>query len=213
MSTRLDHILLSLASYYVPHLSTIEETRGVDRTHRLAAALSKAGVLVLVANTPLSRHNQLTELIRGWAGDYTALYRLLAAGLPASERHIAAAYADDELPAVVVFAGESTPVMNAIAGYVAPYISRRQTTRIASEAELRGVMGVLLDELDAAGVTMKDRREVARSGMAVLQRLIMSPVRQVTLTGFPREFIGADTCSHPFRTLPELPSARQHVLV
>jgi hypothetical protein len=193
MNARLERILIKLARQHAPHLTPPgwEQTGDVlQRIPTLARQLARYNLLVLMAYLQTGLLGERDSAVQAWVNEYGHLYSLLTRNLFPSLTAINAQYADDKFPPLVVIRGEATPVMNVLAGFVTPYVAARQAQPTGSEVELFGLVGIVLDELEA-GDLPRTRYEALRTEcMAVIQRMLASPVRQITLTPFDRPIIG-----------------------
>lgn len=188
MTTRLEHILSELARIHAPHLPAAA-ARQPDPARFMAQELAGAGVLVMVGEVPEHLLAGREQLVENWMLAYGDLYLLLVKALFPSYTRFAPYYADGHLPAIVVIEGESSPVMRALAGYVAPYIHLRQDESRASVPEVRGLMALVLDELEANDLPQGRYQTLIRGGMESIFRLLELPVRQVALTAFEQEIL------------------------
>lgn len=184
-NTRLDRILTHLARRHVPHLAATNVT-GEARLRLLATGLAKNGVLVLMGVLPDELLVTKEAHINAWVSLYGSLYNLLTATLFPSLMPISATYADNLLPPVVVLEGAGSVVLAVFAGYIVPYVATRQSDAVISEAELRGVMTIVLDELEARDLPAARYNRLCSEGMALLQALLQSPVQTIPLTEFVR---------------------------
>ncbi|QPC83577.1 hypothetical protein G4Y79_04115 [Phototrophicus methaneseepsis] len=205
MTTRIENILSRLAQR---HDSTLlnHPAEGVERLHMLANGLVRQGILVLMGEITQAQAAQQSQIINTWVALYGDLYYALTQALFPSFTHIDAVYADDQLPPVVVITGECVPVIRAIAGYAVPYAAQRQGTK-PSEAELRGIMTYMLDDLEAGDMPRAAYEALAQYGIQSLRQLCQQPVRHIALTDFVRPIFGEQT-PRP-STIPDQPQAEQ----
>jgi hypothetical protein len=188
MNARLERILVKLAKQHAPHLVPPgwEQTNPDQRLGDLARRLASYNVLVMIGHVPPDLVSAKETHIQSWVNEYGHLYSLLAHNLFPSYITISAQYADDQLPAIIVVRGASTPIMHMLAGFIAPYIAARQPQPVGSEAELHGIMALVLDELEADDLPPAQFRRLRLEGAAILRRLLTTPVRQIGLTPFER---------------------------
>jgi hypothetical protein len=184
-NTRLDAILTRLARKHVPYLLN---TPAADesRLRLLAGALAKEGVLVLMGVLPDDLTATKEAHVNAWISTYGSLYVLLAGALFPSLTGVNAVYADNLLPPVIVMEGSCSAVMAVFAGYVVPYIAARQNAATMSEAELRGVMMMVLDELEGRDLPPARYNQVCNDGIAFLRHLLQGKVDTISLTDFAR---------------------------
>lgn len=183
MNARVERILDKLSREHVPTLQQLTPPPRMERWRVLADGLARSGVLVIMG-TPPSRHTN--DHIQGWVGAYSALYYTLAETLFPSFTHFRAVYADREQPPVIVLHGQCAPVMQVIGGYVSPFVAIRQHDHLVSEAELRGVMTFILDELEAQDIPRNQYERLWKTGVVHLRNLLAVDVQQYSLTSFAR---------------------------
>jgi hypothetical protein len=200
MTTRIENVLTRLAQRHAPALLR-QAGDGAARLRALANGLSKEGVLVLMGEAA----QQQNQHINAWIALYGDLYYLLAQALFPSFTKVDAVYADDQLPPMVVITGECVPVIRVMAGYIAPYVALRHGT-VPSEAELRGVMTYILEDLEAGDMARPAYEALAQKGMQSLRQLCQQPVRQIALTDFARPVFGDQT---PPTTIPDSPQVAE----
>src|SRR5690606_6338605 len=99
-----------------------------------------------------------------WVNGYWQFYYLLARTLFPSHIYFSAHYTDEKWPLVIYMQGAANPVIQRMAGYIVPYIVQRQTEKIVSQAELIGVMELVLDELEATGLPDESYKQLRDEG-------------------------------------------------
>ncbi len=205
MTTRLERILTRLARQHAPHLLLPPSAESdAKRLAVLARKLANANVLVMMGYLPAPLLPSRVTHVQRWVDLYGQLYDLLARNLFPSFTEVAAQYADDKLPAIVVIQGAATPVIGVMAGFVTPYIATRQSHPMTSEAELLGLMGILLDELEAGDLPRARYEALRAEGVSVVRDLLACPVRQIGVTLFDRPIFGkASPLTAPPDKLPE----------
>lgn len=147
----------------------------VGRLPDLATALAEYNLLVLAGD--IDAEDQIT----GWVEGYVRLYDTLCQALFPSYATIQAYYADDGQPPVVVLNGEAAPVLMMLAGYIAPFVVSRRGVNV-SDFELRGLIDLVLDDLEAHDLERGELRRLRDEAIDRLRQLLASPVRQLHLT-------------------------------
>lgn len=211
MTNRLERIVMRLAKKHAPHLLPPPPAESdAKRVAALARKLANHNVLVMMGYLPAPLLPAREAHVQRWVDLYGQLYDLLARSLFPSFTEVTAQYADVKLPVVVVIQGASTPVISVLAGFVTPYIATRQSHPTVSEAELLGLMGIVLDELEARDLRRARYDALRAEGVEVIRSLLACPVRQVGVTAFDRPVFGrANPLSAPPDKLPEQGRARQ----
>jgi len=205
MDQRLEQLLLALAQQYAPPLAQAWERKS-DLATRLPAwarALADYNILVIMGDFPASLQTLGQDVnghIQAWVNGYGQFYHLLARALFPSYAHLSAHYTDDKWPVVIYMQGAATPVIQRMAGYVSPYIVQRQLDAIVYEAELLGVMDLILDELEAGSLPREAYKALRTEGIAILKQLLAAHMRQLSLTEFDRAIF---TDSQRIIPLPE----------
>jgi len=192
MLARLERILLKLAQQHAPHLVTPNWAGSVDPTlhiQEMARKLAAYNILVLVGDTSSIAPAEQDNAVRDWIKEVGKFYNLLAHGLFPSISKISAYYADDNIPPVVVINGQATPVITSMAGFVNPYLAVRGPQRVISELELRGLMNIVLDELEAEDLPRAAYNQLQEGGANILKKLLESRVRHVSVTTFDRPIL------------------------
>jgi hypothetical protein len=191
MDERLEQLLLALAGQYAPQLLQTWDRRG-DLATRLplwARQLANYNILVIMGDFPYSLQTlgqDVNAHIQTWVNGYGQFYHLLARALFPSYVHLSAHYTDDKWPMVIYMQGAATPVIQRMAGYVSPYIVQRQLDAMVYEAELLGVMDLVLDELEAGNLPREVYKALRSEGIAILKQMLEAQIRQLPLTEFDR---------------------------
>ena len=182
MSIRIERVLTKLAHQHAFHLlHTLPEDN--TRLQVLADGLARHGVLVVTADMP----DQNTDaIVNKWVSMYGSLYTLIIGRLFPSFRDLRATYADNQHPPVVVIQGEVKAVMEALGGYIVPFVALKQHDKLISEAELRGVMAIILDALDGQSINRDIYDQMVRDGIIILHDMLQLPIKHVALTSFAR---------------------------
>lgn len=182
---RLDQLITALARDHAPHLLS-QAIPPATRNQELAAGLAKNGVLVLVGQPLEYARIDYNTLIQQWFNPYATLYHLLTDALFQTLTTMKAAAYPDALPLMVVIEGDAIFVIRALAGYIVPYLAARQGEKLISEAELRGVMTMLLDDLEGNDLPSAKYDRLCSEGISLLRTLRTLPLYHVALTSFKR---------------------------
>ncbi|MFN8375329.1 MAG: hypothetical protein U0694_20930 [Anaerolineae bacterium] len=194
MDARLERIILSLVKQYTPQLLGTSVSLGStpeERTERMCRRLANDGVLLLVCEVVGMAGSPALVQTQNWVSGVARVYSLLARRLFPSYARLDMQYIDSDMPAVVIAIGECNILMQKMAGFVLPYLAARQM-QVVSEAELRGLIDILLEELEAGDLPRAEYQALRAELVTLLQRLISSPVRLLVLRTFDRPiFFGA----------------------
>jgi hypothetical protein len=101
--------------------------------------------------------------------------------------------------------GTATPVIQRIAGFVAPYIVQRQFSPKVSEVELRGLMDLILDELEAGNLDRETYKQLRNDTVEILKHILATPVHQLAVTNFDREIFTDSQRLVPVKVEPPQP--------
>lgn len=195
---RLHHALTGAARRYAPALDLSIQRTAAD----LADALAIEGTLILISTLPADPSRDAAALYKTWADLHTRLITTLAGVLFPSYTRTAAFYADQAFPPIVVITGQPLPVIHMIGGYVTPFTAaRRAAGRTASAVELRGLIDVVLDELEAGDLPRDEYRRLRDEAASIVQAILSSPIQPLTLTR-PLAALFGETPS------PDLPPAQ-----
>jgi hypothetical protein len=208
MTARIERILHKLALQHAPHLTPPNwEHQGdpIERIQTLARRLASYNIVTLVGDLPPELERMKELHIQDWLRGYGQMYALLAQGLFPSYTRLNAYYADDHLPPVAVLQGEAIPVMVALAGFIAPYVAARQTDKNVSDLELRGLMDIVLEELEGRDLPRHVYEGVRETGVTILRGMLRSTVRHISLTAFDKPIL--DTIQPPLQLPREMRSA------
>jgi hypothetical protein len=221
---RLEQLLIGIAQQNAPQALMTWNRQGNEQQQlaSLARQLANYNLLVILGDFPQSLQTLTQDIgtqIQGWVDAYGQMYHLLAGELFPSFVQLSAHYADDKWPVLIYMKGAATPVIRQLAGYVSPFIVRRQLDPVVSEVELLGIMDLILDELEASTLPLDRFKRVRGEGIAILKRLLASPIRQLPLTDFDqviftdsqRIILPAPPPAKPPEppSLPELPDDNQ----
>ena len=217
-TTRLEAILKMLVVQETGSLELPANTFN-DRVEQFAVRLTDEGVIVMVGDLHPSLRGQRNEHLQKWVNAYAELYYLLNFGLFDTTDEPTAYVADNKYPLVVVFKARTLVVIRVLTGLVIPYIALRQTDNQTSRAELRGMIEMILEELEAGNLPYEKYKHIRERGILLLDSLLQSQIRQVSLTRFSRQFlidtgVTQTTIQETARpdTLPELPKQKPNTI-
>ena len=191
MTARLERILYKVSQQHAPVLTPPgwnQTGDPINRIQKLARALAGYNITILVGELAPELLHQKDRYVQDWVRQYAQMYNLLAQGLFPSFGKINAQYADDRLPPVIVFYGEATPIIGVLSGYITPYVAVRHGAT-ASDLELRGLMTVILDELEAGDLPRAVYDAMLAQGVVILKQMLKTTVRHVSLTLFDKPII------------------------
>ncbi|MBZ0283921.1 MAG: hypothetical protein K8L97_24495 [Anaerolineae bacterium] len=210
MDKRVEEILVMLAQRYAPQVLQTWDRSGdyTDRIPRLARALANYHILVIMGDFPYSLQNanrDVNTLINDWVNMFGEFYGLLARRLFPSYLNVRAHYVDDKWPVLIYIKGDAAPITQMIAGYLVPYIEARQMSPLVSEAEIIGLMDLILEELDGS-ILRDEYRTVRAEGVNIIRKMLAAQIRQLSLTEFDRSIFTDSQRIIPVRVpAPPLP--------
>ncbi len=178
MNKRLDGILSTITQQYAYHLLQSAPTDD-SRLGYLADGLANNGFLVMVADVPV---NNFDFLCRTWIDSYNRLYGVISSNLFPLFTAVNLGTADAMRPPVIVMQGEAPAVIQVLAGYIVPYVAMRQKTNTISDAEIRGLMTYILDDLEADELDRGQYDAISRECTQIIRQLITLPIQQYSLT-------------------------------
>ena len=190
MISRIELILRQLAKQHAPHLLA----QAPHNVRSLASGLARHGVLVIYFTLQSKSDEEHEQHINNRVSAYANLYTLMTEALFPTFTHISAFDADREEPPVVILQARSAPVTQVFADVLVPFVAVSQDKRLVSDAELRGVMTVMLEELEGQDLPLAQYNAVLREGMLWIRQLLAMPGKQYSLTPFHNS---------AFRGLPE----------
>ncbi len=203
MKERLERTLIDLARRHAPQLAPVQWSRAGDYGRplpELARLLAAHGALPLLGDVPVPYTNEASVHLKLWVDTYTRIYTVLTGALFPSFSQCSAHYADNEWPPLVVVVGSASPVLSAIGDYVAPFVAVRQGGQPVSEAELRGLVDLVLDALEAADLPREQHTRLRSELVGHVKDLLALHVRQMPLTPPAPDLFGM---SAPPPTLPD----------
>lgn len=182
-NARLDGVLSRIAAQYAPDLLQNAPT-DENRVSYLCNNLVNYGLLLIAADMPENGYELLT---RSWMDNYRHLYQAFTSILfPLTGGNVYITLVDRLRPPIVLLQAESIAVIQMLAGYVVPYVSMRHETGEASDAEIRGLMAYILDDLEAADIERDKYHKLTQQGTTIIRQLISLPVQQYSLTKMKR---------------------------
>lgn len=182
MNVRLDGILSTLAQRYAYHLLRNAPTDDT-RLGYLADGLANSGFLIMVADVPA---NNFDFMLKAWLDSYQHLYHVISSNLFPLFTSVNLGTADAMRPPVIVMQGETAAVIQVLAGYIVPYVAMRQKTQTLSDAEIRGLMTYILDDLEADEIERAQYDAIWRQCTQIIRQLITLPIQQYSLTTMKR---------------------------
>lgn len=216
--TRLETVLKMLVKQVTGRLDVPEESFN-DRVEQLALRLAGEGVIVLVGDLHPDNRGRRDQHLQKWVNAYAELYYLLNVGLFDITDEPTAYVADNKYPLIVVFEARTLVVIRVLTGLIIPYIALRQADGKTSRAELRGMIEMMLEELEASTLPYEKYTHIRDRGINLLDTLLKSEIRQVSLTNFSRQFLidmgtSQTTVEDTPRpdSLPELPTQKPNTM-
>lgn len=207
-SARLERALIAVARRYAPALVPSTWANPGDYPYGLtdlARRLAAEGALVIGAEARPDVPDAAL-VYRDWADVYSSLYTRLCMGLFPSFTKVAAFYVDQAQPPIAVIQGDCAPVIAALGGFIAPYAAMRAGTR-PSDMELRGILDMILDALEATDLIREDYIRLRDDCAAAVRRLLALPVRQIVITPAVRAILGETPSPDVPPTVREMPAS------
>ncbi|MDZ4767870.1 MAG: hypothetical protein SGJ24_01990 [Chloroflexota bacterium] len=188
-SARLERALVAAARRYAPTLIPPGQIHpgDVGDLSDLARRLADEGALVLAAQTDAP---DPAAVYKAWGEAYTALHTRLCEALFPSFGGVSAVYIDQADPPIAALSGMCAPALGAIGAYIAPYAAARVGVR-PSDIEVRGVIEMLLDALEAGDLARDEYARLREDCAALLRRLLDLPIRSFAVTPPARAIVGA----------------------
>ncbi|MCC6614283.1 MAG: hypothetical protein IT320_12450 [Anaerolineae bacterium] len=210
MKERLERTLIAIAGRYAKPLVPAGWKQPGDYPRplpELAQTLASYNVLVVVGDLPVPYTGEPALHIKLWVDTYERLYRTLAKALFPSLAECSSYYADQEWPPIIILHGAATPLIETLAGYVAPFVVMRQGNARVSDVELRGLMDLVLEELEATDLPREQYVRLREDAAGIVRDLLASNIRQMPLTPARRPVFGVmpttEAPPEPPETLPE----------
>ncbi len=176
---RLEHVLTVLTqqhNLYPANLPTDIE----QRSRQLAKLLAREGILVLAGDVPAAYMADRDHWLIQWVQIQVQFYKLLAETFfPSFAGFKPPVYADRELPALVVFDTDNAAVTDGMAKILIPYVALRHGQNLILDVELRGMMQMVLQEIDPA--KSRDHDNLTILGTPLLKQWLANPIEQIPL--------------------------------
>lgn len=206
-SARLERALIAVARRYAPGFVPPGWASAGDYLYSLpdlARRLAAEGALVIAAEARAEVMN-VTLVYKDWADAYTNLYAHLSAALFPSFRNVSAFYVDQVQPPIAVIQGECAPLVAVLGGYIAPYASNRAGAR-PSDIELRGILDIMLDDLEATDLNREDYSRLRDDAMILVRRLLDLPVQHIAIVPPAHAMLGTveESTVHVPTSMPEV---------
>jgi hypothetical protein len=186
MKARMERILRKLAQRYRPYLLNNLPADIDDRLRFLADGLAKEGVLVIVGDVPDEYYG---EQVSKWVGAYGDLFQVMAREIFPSLAKLEAVYADNNRPPIVVIDGQPAAVMEQLGHYVVPFLAMRQNDSRVTDAELRGLMQFMLDELEAHELDRGIYNHMWQEGIKILRHMLNMDMTHFAVTSVARPLL------------------------
>lgn len=205
MKYQLKDILEKLAREYAPRL--LEEP--AMPAHRLARRLADHSILVITGYPHLHYIRAQEQVVQQAVALYTALYELLVEVLfTPSQAGIKAYYYryDDDTKLALYFQAAAAPVIKALAGFVSPYVARRQSDGATSDAEILALINRILDKLGGDDLEPDKAQKARTEGTRIIKQMLAMPLRQFPLIQFDEAFLSEISKPQP-PPPPDLPQS------
>lgn len=209
--SRLERALIGAAARHAPTLVPAGWAQAGDYGRltnspnplvNFADRLAAEGTLTLLSTLPHERARESNAIYQAWAEQHARLHLLLAETLFPSYRDVQALFADQVFPPIVLIVGSAVPVTMAVAAYITPFTAaRRVQSHAASDVELRGLLDLLLDDLEADDLPRDSYRHLRDTGAAIVKDILASPVIPLALTT-PAQTIRGETVAPPAAAAP-----------
>lgn len=187
---RLEQILTRFAQQHAPQI-LMRGWPGMDdpkwRHAGLARRLAAYNILVLIGAPDTTSIHEAAPAVQKWVNGYASFYNMLTQNIYPSLTTINAEYADGGMPVIIAMRGEASQVMEVMAGYLCPYVVKRQYRPTISDVEIKGLMDMMLDEAGGEKLSREQFKTLSRSGMDIIKKMLLNPpLRQLPLTIFDR---------------------------
>lgn len=207
-AARLEYALIAVARRYAPGFVPPGWAGAGDTLYSLpdlARRLAAEGALVIAAEVRPDAINGAAAY-KDWADAYTNLYGTLSATLFPSFPNVSAFYVDQAQPPIAVIQGDCAPLIAVIGGYIAPYASNRAGTR-PSDIELRGILDIMLDDLEATDLAREDYNRLRDQAMALVRKLLDLPLQHIAIVPPAHAILG--TVAEP--VAPSVPTSMPEI--
>jgi hypothetical protein len=208
---RLEEILIRLAKTHAP---VVIENWPAQRTEadalgKLARRLADFNILVITGEmTPSLQHitQDPTLLLQDWVNTYGDLYSTFVTAIfPHQTPVISGHYTDSLWPVIIYLRGAITPVVQAIAEYITPFIAIRQTSPLLSNAELIGVIDLILRNLEGQDISLEARNLLYDRGPKLLDSLLNGDIHQYPLIPPAQDLFSNSRPMRPVTQQPQRP--------
>lgn len=216
--TRIERILQKLILNHVPHLAPLMEqkdpTDPLAHVRRVAQALAKRGILVIIAETPDEMTAQQQIIIEDWLNSCVHLYDIVSKVIYPSLSELSAKYADSQQlnPSIIVLQASSHPILEGFARYIMPYIGLRHRRRPFKTEEINDMLTAFLEFVGADDFPHRVYQPLHHACHHAVCQIMNSPARQISLTDFDPallEIIYRHGNTQPFQ--PITPPAQANV--
>jgi hypothetical protein len=184
MKERLETTLIGIARRFVPQLAPPYWAQPGDYPRPLpdlVQALANEGILVIMGDVPVPHTGDARVHVKLWADLYVQLYNLLVNALFPNYGKSEAYYADEEWPPIILVRGNLSPVIRAMALYVAPFVTHRQSGTPVADVEVNSLVNSLLKELEAGDLRADEYQELHNDAAVLVRDLLAVHVRQMPL--------------------------------
>ncbi|MDX2140967.1 MAG: hypothetical protein SF123_22990 [Chloroflexota bacterium] len=184
LKERLETTLIGIARRFVPQLAPPYWAQPGDYPRPLpdlVQALANEGILVIMGDVPVPHTGDAQVHVKLWADLYVQLYNVLVNALFPNYGKSEAYYADEEWPPIILVRGNLSPVIKAIALYIAPFITQRQSGTPVNDAEIDSLIDQLLKYLEAGDMPADEYQDLYSDAAALVKDLLAVHVRQMPL--------------------------------
>ncbi len=191
-SDELEMILVKIAQEYAPKLVPKDWQKPGDLRlplHTLARQLADYHVFTLIGFRGEHYSQDIPSIVRECANTYLELYTLLIEVLyrPLQE-HKALYYSYSREKLLLYFWLEARPIAQVLAGCISPYVVQRQATTAVADVEIRALLSLALQRLDADDLSPQETQHIMLNGVRIIKHLLGMPLRQKPLTHFDVPF-------------------------
>ena len=191
-SDELEMILVKIAHEYAPKLVPSHWQKPGDLRiplYTLARHLADYHVFTLIGFRGEHYSQDIPSIVRECADTYLELYTLLIEVLyrPLKE-HKALYYSYSREKLLRYCWLEARPVAQVFAGCISPYVVQRQATSAVADVEIRALLSLALQQLDADDLTPAETQYIMTKGVRIIKHLLGMPLRQKPLTHFDIPF-------------------------
>jgi hypothetical protein len=184
MKERLETTLIGIARRFAPQLAPPYWAQPGDYPRPLpdlVQALANEGILVIMGDVPVPYTGDARVHVKLWADLYVQLYNVLVNAIFPKYGKSEAYYADEEWPPIILVRGNLSPIIKAIALYVAPFVTQRQSGTLVADTEVNSLIDSLLKELEAGDMPTDEYQDLHSDTAALVKDLLAVHVRQMPL--------------------------------